>query len=524
MYGVLIVDDEPFIREGLAKLIRWEEYGMYIAAAKANGEQALEFLRQESADIIITDIKMPRLDGIGLMRAYRAAGGTAKYIVLSGYTDFGLVKEAVKMGVENYLIKPVDKEELIQTLNQVTEKLDAEKLKKQLFEEGIGILKDNLLLRWVTGRIAFAELKERREYLDLPLDTDYRAAILKVGAAGEKAFGKYGGGGEASGGCNLAERIRRYTKTARIGEVVWDMQDKYYFLFPDAAGKEIQIKEFLEGLLRYLEMQGGRYFAAAGGPAASPEDLRKSCLEAESILENYEIYSESRILWPDDVHRIEAGLPQVEYEKILALKDLFESEKQEEVFVFAEHMMGELVKMPGIRPENLQVFAVLLVTRIYRNIVNYHSGAEEEIGRLEKMIPQIYELQYPEEILSWIRQRIAEGFAVCEGLNRKYGDIIKRVRRYTEENYRNDLCIKTVAGVFQMNPFYLGRLFKAETGESFTDYLNRYRIGKAKALLANTDLTVKQIAEETGYQNSNYFCTVFKKYAGMPPLEYKKYG
>ena len=164
MLKVLLVDDEPFIREGIKKLISWDELGLEIIGCAADGAKALEMLDRESADICITDIRMPHMDGLELMQRCKDTGKNMKYIVLSGYTDFELVKRAAQIGIENYIVKPVDRMELSQTLVSVVDKLNSEQTQQAVLQEGIDILRENLLYRWITGEITPEELAERKEY------------------------------------------------------------------------------------------------------------------------------------------------------------------------------------------------------------------------------------------------------------------------------------------------------------------------------------------------------------------------
>lgn len=135
MIDVIIVDDEPLIRDGLVKLFSWKDYQMQVSAVFPNGALALEYLEKHAADIIITDIKMPVMNGIELMQECQRRNLPAKFIVLSGYSDFEYVKTAARLGIENYLLKPVDTQEMSQTLIQVKRKIEAQRQNKILLEE-----------------------------------------------------------------------------------------------------------------------------------------------------------------------------------------------------------------------------------------------------------------------------------------------------------------------------------------------------------------------------------------------------
>lgn len=173
MYKVLIVDDEPFILDGLRHVIRWEEHGLEIAGVAQNGFQALDILDHTPIHMMITDIYMSRMDGLELIREAKKRRPSVKIVILSGYEKFALVKEAAKLGIENYLLKPVEEEELSQTLLNCVEKIeseiDADIQRRELYHN----IRDNILNRWVTDSIGPEELKNRAEFLSLDLSFRY---------------------------------------------------------------------------------------------------------------------------------------------------------------------------------------------------------------------------------------------------------------------------------------------------------------------------------------------------------------
>ncbi|MFD0712675.1 response regulator [Paenibacillus sp. GCM10027626] len=169
MYKVLIVDDEPFILDGLPYVIDWEEHGAEIAATARSGEEALAILERQTIHIVMTDIKMPSMDGLQLIETARSRGMNVKFIVLSGYDEFELVKKAVVYGVENYLLKPLEEEELSDTLLTTIEKLDHEVHLSIQNKQNYSIVKENILYRWVSGQIGHEELVSRAEFLHIDL-------------------------------------------------------------------------------------------------------------------------------------------------------------------------------------------------------------------------------------------------------------------------------------------------------------------------------------------------------------------
>lgn len=181
MYKVMLVDDERFILEGLRQIIPWEEHGLEISAEASNGVQALEILESTNINILVTDIKMPQMDGLELIRSIKQKNSDMKFVILSGYDDFCFVKEGAKLGIENYILKPVNEDELSSTLTNVVEKIELELHRKIKLKADEDILRDNILYRWITNQINDNELEERAALLNIDLSCNsYIVCLIRV--------------------------------------------------------------------------------------------------------------------------------------------------------------------------------------------------------------------------------------------------------------------------------------------------------------------------------------------------------
>ena len=375
MFKVLIADDEPFILEGLMAAIPWEDFDLLVVNTIMTGRAALEILLAEEIDILITDIRMPEINGIELIQEIRQRKLPVKCIVLSGYSDFNYVKETAKLGIENYLLKPINLDECFSTLSGVVEKLEEEKLQQSIYSEGMEILQDNVILRWMSGEIEEEELRERSELLSINLQGGFVSVVIQQTKWDQLFFIT----------CkNLMESERR-------GFAVRQSGNRIYLLFHGHVSEPGSVQAFLE----MLRNKKPDINISAGEWQDSFLNVYKSTVQANS--EPYSIESEQPVV--------------------------------------------------------------------------------------------------------------------------KYSDSIQKLVSYIKENYNQEINLKTIAAEFNMNPFYLGQLFKNEMGEHFTHYLNKLRIEKAKSLLHH-HLTTKEVSTIVGYLSANYFCTMFKKYEGMSPQDY----
>ncbi|MDG0793017.1 response regulator [Cohnella ginsengisoli] len=188
MYNVFIVDDEPFIIEGLIDSIDWPDFGLEVVGSAENGEEALRRIGQTPVDLLITDISMPRMNGLDLIRAARQSRPDLKAIILSGFNEFDYLKEGMRLGIENYLLKPINVKELHDTLSNAVEKLNSTGANALLSPYDVQIMKDNTLYRWICSRISEAEFNERAALLGITLTEPYGViALARLPSAGAEA-------------------------------------------------------------------------------------------------------------------------------------------------------------------------------------------------------------------------------------------------------------------------------------------------------------------------------------------------
>ena len=181
MYRLLIVDDEPMIVEGLKAYILTADYPFSAVDTASNGREALEQMEKQPPDMLITDIRMPQLDGIGLLSAVREREWGTKVIVLSGYNDFEYVRSMAVLGIENYLLKPVNEEELYATVSATLKKLDNEQALQMKEQLNADLIRENIINRWLYGSIGENELIERAEFLDFTLEAaSYQPCIIRL--------------------------------------------------------------------------------------------------------------------------------------------------------------------------------------------------------------------------------------------------------------------------------------------------------------------------------------------------------
>jgi two-component system response regulator YesN len=397
MYRVLIVDDEPIICKGLRDTIEWDNLGLEISGEAHNGAEALELTKVNRPHILITDIRMPGMDGIKLVRTIRELGFNTRIIILSGFSDYAFLKEAIRLGVDSYLLKPIDNDELISNLADLVSNIEKEMLRTTHLHQGIELLRSNTLNRLVTNTIGRSEFEEKASFLDISLTAEnYLCAVCFI----EDENSDMAGFGEPHAALALHNICSALADGAGIAFI--DAKNRVVLLFSGSREEEL--------------------FAASAG-----------------LLEN-------------------------------AAKQV---------------------------PENYTKPLVTGIGIIVSSIEDIWKSYASSTGRFDR------------------NKDAVEG----EQLEGKGNSAVDRTLAYIAAHYHEALSLKQAANICDINTSYLGQIFKKATGESFTNYVNRYRIEKAKNLLSHSGLKVYEVAEKVGFTDYHYFLKIYKKIQGTLPTE-----
>ena len=397
MYRVFIADDEPLICKGLRDTIEWDSLGLEISGEAHNGADALAAMLQTPPHILITDIRMPEMDGISLIKEIRQRELNIKIIILSGFSDTQFLKDAIRLGVDGYLLKPIDTDELISNLSNLVSGIDEEIFRTSQLYHGLELMRTNTLNRLVTNEIRRGEFEEKAALLELSLDAEhYLCAVCMLA----------GDGGIA---CPQDDPSLMLT----LRDAAQALAGSAAAAFLDAKGRLVLL--FIAGT----------------------EPLVRS--RAKDILDQAAEYARTRLARPL-VYRL--GTP------VSALED------------------------------------------VHQSYAAAADGFEQE--RLSRQHDQL------------------------EG---QWNGIVNRTIGYVAAHYHEALSLKQIAGFCSINTSYLGQVFKKSTGESFTNYVNRYRVDKARELLAQTSLKVYEVSQRVGFTDYHYFLKIYKKITGALPTD-----
>ena len=515
MMKVFLVDDEIAIRESLRNSFPWETEGFQLVGEAPDGEMALPMIRDLGPDILLTDIRMPFMDGIRLCEEVQRTMPWVERIILSGYDDFAYAQKAMSLGVRHYLLKPVTAEELRQALQKVREQIeekrrDREHLSalRERVSHGSQFLRDKLLASLFTDEGNPADddaLLRQMRGLGINLSASCYAVIdIFFDAKDEDravcrdalfALAEMSGGGVQV--CGAPHGARALV----LGDNHGDTEERAYSF----ANSAIRLPELitLETLI-----------FAVGETVDDYHAIRRSMKSARHVRRLQAARGEKgrRIVGVDEVSAPSAALSEAE---LSPLYERLQYASQEDV----EAVMTEYTASmdPALALGYLRVAALLAAQRMIH----------EAGGDPREVLPQA-------EVAEALRTEGEAGFRQLAALLRRAirlrndrgpeaGSAVSQARRFLTSHFSDpNLMLQDVAGEVHMSQSHFCALFSQETGLTFTQYLTALRVGKARELLATTRLRAAQIAQEVGYNDAHYFSYIFKKHTGVTPSEYRK--
>ncbi|GIM32526.1 response regulator transcription factor [Paraclostridium bifermentans] len=490
MYKLYLLDDEPFILEGLKYIIDWEEYGFDVVGTSSNGEDGFNFIKNEDVDLIITDIMMPKMTGLELISNLKKINHNAKFIVLSAFQEFQYAKEAISMGAENYLTKPIDEDELIQTIEGVKKKIEKIKLEKV----DTKIFKNDLILKLICNKNNDGVLDRLRlEGVNL----NYKNLCVVILEFAE--------------GGNINNHILNHIDNLNY-EYCVNLQNQILIVIDKESINKDALRNLKDNLSSITNEQ---IYISRGKYVDSIDNLNCSYQSAKDIHEYKLVYP--NISWIREYKEKSYNLENIDYIDFDHLKKLLLNKDNKESLNYIESIFSKLKKDENLTVKQIKTKSI----EVFLNVYNYFNDSKIIKGLdlyLEKVINSVNLDQIQLELNNMIKHRQSK----LEETDDSISPIILKLLRNIEKNYSKDLNLKEISETYNINSIYLGQLFQKETGILFSDYLNNFRVNKAKNLLVETSLKAAEIGELVGYANKNYFYRKFKDIVGITPSEWRK--
>lgn len=511
---IFIADDELIIRQGLMCIIDWEELGFQIIGEASNGEDALHAIIEKTPDVVMLDIRMPKLTGLEVVEKARKHGYTGKIIILSGYSEFSYAQKAIRYGVEYYLTKPIDETELYDTISEIKETLLKEQNDSPIFdEEYLARTRNMVLYDVLTGHIRPNAL----EAVKLHLDSDCYQVVIYESYSHHASNMRY----------PFSELLNVTNEDNFSYEQI--LLDKNQVLLLKGTFIQEKFREFLAHYESEQKPQKNSpldsLFIAYGRIIYAPEDIHISYNEALQLL-NRRFFCEHR------QHTIGYEmLPDMESQASFVLDESALKEYLEKFVGYIQaggrnqvaEALNELEKKlycSGDDIHKIKLFLTDLYLSIKERITHlYHNISIPFPGNAE-IISRINEKYYLYEIILLFSEQFE--IIMQTAFNSSAGNVMDDIIYYIEHNYMDNIKLETIAPLFGYNSSYLGKLFAKKVGIGFNAFVDHIRIEHSKELLKNTDLKVYEIAEKVGYRNVDYFHTKFKKYVEQSPAEFRR--
>ena len=528
MLKVFLVEDECVVREGLRDCIDWARYGFEFCGDAPDGELALPQIRKLRPDILITDIKMPFMDGLALSKLVCAELPDTKIILISGHNDFEFAQEAIEIGVEQYLLKPVTKSSLLKTLEDVSRKIGEEREQKaylrrfqQEGQEYEQYARRKFFEQLTSGSLRVSEIYEQSKKLQIDLDAEgYAIILLTLQTKGAAEYSQ-----------TLADRLEELMAyLLRYGEYLLfrcNLMTYCIIVKGSAAGLDEAVQRCLENIQRRCAGDASLgWYAALSDPVARLSELPGCYAQAHTILSYRHLLPEQHILTSDVLRK-----PQ---HSSLSELDEVDASKADPAIIRNFLQTGMREEIPDFVSEYLASFGNALNSMLFRQYVllelrfsairaakSFGYSQEEYLRPLE--IAQVLDKTGLPELKKSCTALLRRAIELREEESgNQYKSMLKRALHYIDENYTDEnLSLNAVAKAANISPNYFSGVFSQEMGQTFVEYLTEKRMTRAKELLRYSGKRSSEVAYEVGYRDPRYFSFLFKKTQGCTPSSYR---
>lgn len=543
MLKIFLAEDEVVVRETIKRMIPWEELGFELVGEAADGEMALPLLIRQQPDLLITDIKMPFMDGLTLARLAKKEIPGLKVVILSGYDDFNYAKQAIGIGVEDYLLKPITKNALIERLSEIRSRYEHEKTQKEYYEKFQREMQAyeknssrDFFEALVGGSMDMMEVYKRAEKLGLDIVAEaYNVLIFTMncdeGFSGQRD--EY-----SSWEAESLELLENFFAGHSSAMLFRSNIFSYGVLLKgQREAIEENTRACVDEIRKILSRQDGRreWFLAVGQSVERLSQIQKSYHTASRAFSQRYLYDEN-ILYYDEMETMEhpggqaetednAYLQKVDVNALnpAILQKFLSNGLQEET----ENFVKDYFYAIGQEPMESLVFRNYVILNVRFSVISFIKGLgcdtnEMESADTEEVLAESGKNM--ESAIAYAKKMISQAIEIRDqNSGNKNRSILKTAVDFIDSHYMDEeISLNTVANVANVSSNHFSALFSQNMGQTFIEYLTTLRMNKAKELLRCTGMRSSEIAGEIGYKDAHYFSYLFKKTQGMTPSDYRK--
>lgn len=533
MYRAFIVDDEETVRNGLENYFNWKKYGIEIVGDAEDGDIAYEKIIECCPDILISDVKMPNMDGTVLVEKLWEAGFRIPVLFVSGYSEVQMLKAAMRFHAEDYILKPIDLSELEDAVQRVVARLDGNKARKEelgkmevLLYRSIPLLKEKYFLRLLSGGVENVQsIRSDLEFLGLDIHEEepFNVFILRV----TECEVYYEGGSEKE----------KYLYAFAVGNIVSELIAEEWRGFVCQEDKE-QLMGFIQGPELTLESAAQFYdrlratifgtlqisvSIVAGTLGRGFGDLANSFRMAQSVRRDQFIHGSGVYIATDQQKQEPADMNSM-YRYLDSLHlDIGNYMEEGKIEAEVEKIFIKLLSVDGIDEEDIKSFCFHFVQKIYAALGEPEGMDMKNLKKQNETISRIFRLANVESlkkcVISYFYGTVQD---MRDSQNQTYGNVTSQVKRLLQNEYAKQWTLDELAFQMNISKAYMCTLFKQSTGQTIMDYLSKIRIYKAADMLRDPQSKVNEVGDQVGYGDPGYFTRIFKKHFGISPSQYRK--
>lgn len=533
LYKIMLVDDEEEVRTSIIKQVDWEKLGFRVVSDAENGEDALEKIDIYEPDVIMTDIRMPYMDGLSLIEKVHSKYPTVKLLIFSGFDDFEYAKEAIRLGVSEYILKPINSEELSEIFNKIKKNLDLEienrrdiaRLREN-YKTNLPIIKNQFLINLLNSKLSKAEIDLRLKEYEIDLNEALKYQVACVDIEYEKMLidPKLGLQKElvALSVMNLLkDKIEEYYRVSVFNSLV---DDRILIIIAiDEKNKNINLIDLLRAICKEsIRVLGVSISLGLGDKKNDILELSLSYQESLEAIGYKQIVGIGEAIYIKDVEPHSLGTLYFDEKEDEEFSSSIKFGPIEKINTQIDNILYKL-ENSKVHFRQKQAYAFSIITVIIRLMQQYEISLVKFDSGDSGYIDVINKLQNFEEFIVWLRDiciRLYTSMQEKRESNSK--QVIAEAKMYIMENYdKEELSVDTVCKKLHLSTAYFSTLFKKEVGQTCIAYITDFRLKKAVELLNTTDDKTYMIANKVGYAEQNYFSYVFKKKYGVSPSKYR---
>lgn len=541
MLKIFLAEDEVIVRETIKRMIPWEDLGFELVGEAADGEMALPLLLRQKPDLLITDIKMPFMDGLTLAKVAKKEIPGLKVVILSGYDDFNYAKQAINIGVEDYLLKPITKNALIERLTEIRSRYEHEKTQKEYYEKFHREMQAyeknssrDFFEALVSGSMDMMEIYRRSEKLGLDIVAEaYNVLIFTMNCEEDFSGQREGYSEWEAESLELLEEFFSENTSAML------FRCNIFSYGVLIKGQKETIEENTRSCVSEIQRifdrkeQKRQWFVAAGEPVERLSQIQKSYYSASRAFSQRYLYDEN-ILYYDEMASMEKKnvteddstyLQKVDVNALnpVILQKFLSNGLLEET----ENFVKDYFYAIGQEPLESLVFRNYVTLNVRFSVMSFlkEIGCDTRTLEQEDTEDVLSESSKSlENAIAYAKKIISQAIALRDqNSGNKNRSILKTAVDFIDSHYmEEDMSLNKAANAANVSANHFSALFSQNMGQTFIEYLTNLRMNKAKEYLRCTSMRSSEIAGEIGYKDAHYFSYLFKKTQGMTPSDYRK--